>query len=94
MTMTPTPTLLPSITASQLIQKHYAVIQPDNTDYIYQLVRYHRFELETDYWEKGHNPDRMMSVAFSPKNYMLLFGSNNGAGLWDLEKYLTQPIEF
>lgn len=91
LTMTPTPTLLPSLEASHLIQKHYTIIQPDNTDYIYQLVRYHRFELETDYWEQGHNPDSMMSVAFNPKNYMLVFGSNNGAGLWDIEKYLTQP---
>jgi WD40 repeat protein len=89
--MTPTPTLIPSYTASQLIQKYFSIVQPNNADYIYQLVRYHRFELEKDYWEQGHNPDRIMAVTFSPQKYLLLFGSNNGAGLWDIEKYLTQP---
>lgn len=91
LTMTPTATPLPSFTASQLIQEHFTVIQPDNTDYVYQLVRYHRFELEKNYWHEGHNSDSMTSVAFSPKNYMLLFGSSDGAGLWNIEKYLTQP---
>ena len=98
LTTTPTATPLPSFAASQIIQKRYAIIQTDNTDYIHQLVRYHRFELEDDYWGQGHHtpdnimaPDNMMGVVFSPNGYMLLFGSSNGAGLWNIEKYLTQP---
>lgn len=91
LTMTPTATPLPSFVASQLIQERFTVIQPDNADYVYQLVRYHRFELEKDYWHDGRNPDSIMAVAFSPNNYMLLFGSSDGAGLWNIEKYLTQP---
>lgn len=98
LTMTPTATPLSSFAASQIIQKRYAIIQMENTDYIHQLVRYHRFELEDDYWGQGHHtpdnimaPDNMMAVVFSPNSYVLSFGSSNGTGLWNIEKYLTQP---
>jgi|CXWL01.1.fsa_nt_gi WD40 repeat protein len=98
LTTTPTATPLPSFAASQIIQKRYAIIQANNTDYIHQIVRYHRFEIEDDYWGQNHHtpdnivaPDSIMAVAFSPKSYLLLFGSSNGAGLWNIEKYLTQP---
>ncbi len=34
----------------------------------------------------------MYSVAFSPNSYLLAFGSSDRAGLWNIEKYLTQPF--
>jgi WD40 repeat protein len=97
-TMTPTATPLSSFAAGQIIQKRYAIIQANNSDYLHQIVRYHRFEIEDDYWGQGHHspenivaPDSTMDVVFSPTGYTLLFGSSNGAGLWNIEKYLTQP---
>jgi len=99
LSMTPAMTPLPSAAADKIIQRNYAIIQADNAEYVNQIVRYHGFELEDNYWGLGQHhpgnnvvPDGMLAVAFSPNNYRILFGSSNGAGIWNLEHYLTQPL--
>ncbi len=85
-TTIPTQTPLSDSAVKQIIQEHYSIIQPENVDSIHQLVRYSRFKIQSTYLR-----DIVEDVAFSPNNYVLAFGSGNGAGLWNLGIYLTQP---